>query len=359
MQSSNANGIKNKYLQLAQNNQAGTSQYINSQKTTALNQMNSLLQSKYGTGATYNPNTMWSDYGNAVNGYDANMENENYARYQALKSQLDNYDTANQLYGQATQNLNTQQAVNSLDYDRAKLYGEAALKAKGISNGGLAETSNVGLANNYLNANNQAYSNYSSNINQLYSDLASANRETNANLESEIASIREARRAQDLANYGVEDANSGININNIESSMFAFDKNNKSLNAFNQIKQQLINGEISNGTIIALGDGHRYLVYDGYLYPTSNKASQGYTWKEIRKSANVKTSNASSESKSLLSETESIRKKQQTSQTLNSNELTKEINALRNFLNPEYSKKSKSYKQTLEEQAKRNTRIKQ
>ena len=310
----NANEIKNKYLQLAQNNQAGTSQFINSQKQATLNQMNSLLQSKYGTNAQYNNGSTWYDYGNAIEGYDITKDAENMARYNYLQTELDNYNKANATYSEASQRLADQQAQNSLDYDRARLYGDAALKARGIANQGVAESTRLGISNDYIKANANAYNDYNNNVNELYKNLAEAGAEGRSNLSNEVAAYRNANATimaeavnsaatkEDLQKYydkfgqymdaatkieydrkmaqfdneelmrdkgiDVNDNTSFENIyNSIKNVSPAANQYIKKLDDFNNDVQ---NGTIPNGTIVKIGKKN-YYIYDGKYYVTKEK----------------------------------------------------------------------------------------
>lgn len=320
----NANEIKNKYLQLAQNNQAGTSQFINAQKQGALNQMNSLLQSKYGNTVQYNQNNTWHDYGNAIEGYDATRDNENLARYNYLQTQLENYDVANDQYKEKIQTLADQQAQNSLDYDRARLYGDAALKARGISNQGVAESTRLGISNDYAKANANAYRDYNNGINDVYKGLADANNKGRSNLSDEITRYRDAnakvmaeavnnatsksdlqnyynkfgqymdaatkleydKRVAQLENeeiaksYGV-DVNEGLTPEQVYNEQNDAGLEKRNIRKLDKAIEMVKNGKIKDGEVIRIkaATWQNYLVVNGMLYKTNRKST--IKWKDF------------------------------------------------------------------------------
>lgn len=110
-----------------------------------------------------------------------------YQNYAAAENQ------ANQL-GQQRQDAQNQAA---LMYQQGQKYAPSQLQAMGLGNTGLSETSQVGLMNTYSNIVNQSNRDYASGINQMYQDLAAANRENQMDLTNQLTSIKQ--REEDIA----------------------------------------------------------------------------------------------------------------------------------------------------------------
>ena len=184
--------LKKKYLQMAQNNQAGTSNYLNAQKNQSLNQASNVLAQKY-SNPNANPNQSFYSYGAAKEGYDKALDPSLSAQYNKAMTDYMNYSNAQVQAQNYNQQRMDQQNQASLLYQQGQKYAPGQLKAMGLGNTGLSETSQVGLMNTYANILNQANRDYATNINQMYQDLASANRESAQNLDAQLQAYEQQK----------------------------------------------------------------------------------------------------------------------------------------------------------------------
>lgn len=328
---SNAVDLKKRYLQMAQNNQAGTSQYLNNQKLNATNQMASVIASKYNNPGQVDVNKGFYDYGqNLVANYNNQNDPELAARYNKAQT-----DYNNALIAEENLNNLQQQRVDannqaSLAYQQAQKYGNSQLAMQGLNNTGLSESSTTGLLNTYANVLSRNNQNYYSGVNKTYKDLADANLESSQQLNSELLRQQENKQSEEkliLSNaiadapdldvlnkymeaygknldpnlnilynmkvkelenkeqetlkpyYGIASDAVGIDPSKINTSTFAYKgsgtggEQDKYLDlVLNNIKS----GYVKNGDVIDLNTGKgsdNYIYFNGMLYKTNKKAN--------------------------------------------------------------------------------------
>lgn len=297
--------LKNKYLQMAQNSQAGTDPYLDSQKNNAINQAMTVLGQKYNN-PTFNPYQGFYQYGQAKEGYNASLDPELQARYNKAIADYSNYQQASAQANAYNQQRQFSQDQASLMYQQGQKYAPGQLQAAGLGNTGLAETSQVGLMNAYQNVLGQANRDYSNNMGHLYSELAQANRESTQNLDEQLTKIYQ-NAAQ---NNNFTDGTIDQTENEIETAVKYGAKKNglvydssSILNAkfgkgtpdqnkhIERISQLMAENKFKNGDTISLnvGTGKRsnskvYVYYNGKLYETNLKYSDAnYGWNRIKK----------------------------------------------------------------------------
>ena len=188
--------LQKKYLQMAQNNQAGTNNYLNAQKNSSLQQASNVLAQKY-SNANVNPNQSFYSYGNATQpGY--NPENDKYlsAQYNKAMTDYQNYANAQNQANQAALQQQYAQNQAALMYQQGQKYGQSQLEAAGLGKTGMSETSQAGLMNTYANVVNQANRDYATNMNQMYQDLASANRQSAQNLDAQLEAYEQQKESK-------------------------------------------------------------------------------------------------------------------------------------------------------------------
>ena len=333
---SNAVDLKKRYLQMAQNNQAGTSQYLNNQKLNATNQMASVIASKYNNPGQVDVNKGFYEYGqNLVPNYNNQNDTELAARYNKAQT-----DYNNALIAQENLNNLQQQRVDannqaSLAYQQAQKYGNSQLAMQGLNNTGLSESSTTGLLNTYANVLARNNQDYYSGVNQTYKDLADANLESSQQLNNELLRQQENKQLEEkqilsdaIANapdldvlnkymeaygknldpnlnilynmkvkelenqeqetlkpyYGIASDAVGIDPSKINASTFAYKGSGTSGKQDKHLDLVLKNirwGYIKNGDVVDLnlGEGSdNYIYFNGMLYKTNKKAN--YTPKE-------------------------------------------------------------------------------
>jgi hypothetical protein len=305
-------GVFNPYLN---SNLTNLNYYQNLQKQIESN-LNSLLTSKYGAG-NFSANNGWYQ-GNALETWDKNAENQGFAQYQKLMTDLQNvnnmigkYQSIEQTRQQDTANLGIQQEM-------IEKYLQEDRRIRGIENSGQAETSGNAIINAYINASNQMRQNAQDNLHEQEMAFQNAQYESMNNfnnkiqslaLEQEETSINElkelisyASTSDDFAllekNFGKEikankqlqylfeasksaigkaeaednqstetndylvgygtSADQGISAKDLNPSMFNWNgsgTNGKQDKVINYIGQLALAGEIENGTIIDLNYG--------------------------------------------------------------------------------------------------------
>lgn len=196
----NTNQIKNKYLQQAQNKQAGANPYINNQKQDAQTIAQNVLAQKYGSNAQFDPNKGFYDYGNAKANYNPNQDLELSARYNKAMKDYNNLSQANQQLQNYNQQLQDQNRQASLQYQQSQKYNPSQLQAVGLGNTGYAESSQAGLLNTYSNILASNRQNYAQNVNDMYKSLADATQESNINLAEQINQIKQLDKENQESN---------------------------------------------------------------------------------------------------------------------------------------------------------------
>lgn len=183
-----------------------------------MNQANNVLAQKY-SNPNANPNQSFYSYGKATQtGYDPSMDKSLSAQYNKAMTDYMNYSNAEQQAQNYNQQRTDQQRQASLALQQGQKYIPTQLQAMGLGNTGLSETSQVGLMNTYANVLNQANRDYATNMNQMYQDLASTNRESAQNLDAQLEAYEQQK--EDKAQQSIKEqynilANA---ISNIEDS---------------------------------------------------------------------------------------------------------------------------------------------
>ena len=158
-----------------------------------MNQANNVLAQKY-SNPNANPNQSFYSYGKATQtGYDPSMDKSLSAQYNKAMTDYMNYSNAEQQSQNYNQQRTDQQRQASLALQQGQKYIPTQLQAMGLGNTGLSETSQVGLMNTYANVLNQANRDYATNMNQMYQDLASANRESAQNLDAQLEAYEQQK----------------------------------------------------------------------------------------------------------------------------------------------------------------------
>lgn len=330
--------LKKKYLQMAQNNQAGTSNYLNAQKNQALNQANNVLAQKY-SNPTVNPNQSFYNYGGVKQGYNNMQDSELLARYNKAITDYNNYNLAEQNLKQYGQQRQDQERQASLILQQGQKYIPSQLDAMGLGKTGMSETAQTGLMNTYAGIVANANRDYASNVNQMYQDLANANLESNQQLELELSQNREENKyildnaiqsiddpellqkywdtygnyadkntelqykykqdvLKDIAaqNYQATvdeilqtryniDPTTAVDMQDLKPSQFAFKgsgKNKKQDKLIEMLSYKF--DEIPDGTVIDINIGggtDKYLVFNGKMYKTDKEVTKGYQGQDL------------------------------------------------------------------------------
>lgn len=176
------------YRRLAQNNQAGTDQYIDQQKSNAINLATNVLSQKYNN-PQFNPYQNFYNYGANKQGYNANNDASLQAQYNKAVADYQAATDAQAMANAYGQQLQGSQDQASLLYQQGQKYAPSQLQAQGLGNTGLAETSQVGLMNTYANVLNQSRQQYGANMGELYGNLAAVNQQSNQALDEQLTGI--------------------------------------------------------------------------------------------------------------------------------------------------------------------------
>lgn len=183
--------MSSNYYQQAINNQAGSNYFLNNQKNNAITQAQNVLKQKYGNNIQFDANKGFYDYGNSVSGYNTSLDPQLALQYNQALSNYQNYQNA---IAQANQLQYQKQASDrqaALMQQQGQKYTASQLQAMGLGNTGLSESTQAGLMNTYSNILAENNRTYGQSMNQLYSDLASNNAQSNMYYGEQIAEAQD------------------------------------------------------------------------------------------------------------------------------------------------------------------------
>ena len=212
-------------------NKTNTQNYYNNQRADIAQQMTSLLQKKYGANNTYDINKGFNQGGmyNPVANY--NTENQDYLEYQKLMRDYQNAGNAQAQYQAILTNQAKDSAIQGTAKEISEKYINEQLKAQGLANQGISESSKVGIANQYASAISNIKTNASNNIADLYSKYSNAQSENQIAHDESVYNLKqeEQKKAEEQAQADEEK-----NYNNFASMLELAD----SINDLNFIKEK-------------------------------------------------------------------------------------------------------------------------